>query len=244
MVRRLALIVYLLAMVATAAQAQWSDSTHYFIKLSSTNSINRANNKSAYLFNNGLGFSIRKERISLNWNNTWLYGQQDGSKTNNDFSATFDANFYRPARKFFYWGLANYNTSFSLKIRNQLLTGAGVAYSFFDTETAYLNLSDGFLFDTSSILQDDLPVDYQTIRNSFRLAYRFTVHSLLVLQGNNFYQPSLTDGADFNIRLNNNISFKLFHGLSLNAALTYNRVNRTDSENLLFTYGLSFERYF
>ncbi len=244
MTKRIAFIVYLLATVATAARAQWTDSTHYFIKLSSTNSINRAADKSAYLFNNGLGFSIRKTRTSLNWNNTWLYGQQDGTKTNNDFSTTFDANFYRPGRKFFYWGLANYNTSFSLKIRNQLLAGAGVAYSFFDTETAYLNLSDGFLFDTSSILQDDLPVHYQTIRNSFRLAYRFAIHSLVVLQGNNFYQPSLTDGSDFNIRLNNNVSFKLFRGLSLNAALTYNRINRTDSENLLFTYGLSFERYF
>lgn len=237
-------ILLLLISAVVDTQAQWNDSTHYFVKLSSTNSINQANSKSAYLFNNGLGFSIRKEHVSLNWNNTWLYGEQDGSKTNNDFSATFDANFYRSDKKFFYWGLANYNTSFSLKIKNQLLAGAGVAYSFFDTESAYLNLSDGFLFDTSSILEDGLPVQYETVRNSFRLAYRFAVHSLVVLQGNNFYQPSLTDGSDFNIRLNNDVSFALFRGLSIKAALTYNRVNRTGSENLLFTYGLSFERYF
>src|SRR5690606_30237238 len=120
----------------------------------STNSVNRANAQSAYLFNNGLRFSIQKERVSLNLNNTWLYGQQDGAKTNNDYSATFDANFYHPERRFFYWGLANYNTSFSLKIRNQVLAGAGVAYNFFDSETAYLNLSDGFLLDASSILED------------------------------------------------------------------------------------------
>ncbi|HWK58283.1 MAG TPA: DUF481 domain-containing protein [Parapedobacter sp.] len=244
MMKRIACILLLVASANTAAQAQSNDSTNYFIKLSSTNSINRANDKSAFLFNNGLGFSIRKERVSLNWNNTWLYGQQDGSKSNNDFSATFDANFYRPDRKFFYWGLANYNSSFSLKIKNQLLAGAGVAYSFWDTETAYLNLSDGFLFDTSSILEDDLPVHYQTVRNSFRLAYRFVFHSLVTLQGNNFYQPSLTDGTDFNIRLNNETSFALYSGLSIKAVLTYNRVNRTGSENLLFTYGVSFERYF
>lgn len=244
MMKRIACILLLLASAIAAARAQWSDSTNYFIKLSSTNSINRANDKSAFLFDNGLGLSIRKERVSLNWNNTWLYGQQDGTKSNNDFSTTFDANFYRPGRKFFYWGLANYNSSFSLKIKNQLLAGAGIAYSFLDTETAYLNLSDGFLFDTSSILEDDLPVHYQTVRNSFRLAFRFVVYSRVTLQGNNFYQPSLTDGSDFNIRLNNDAFFALYKGLSLKAAITYNRVNRTGSENLLFTYGISFERYF
>lgn len=244
MTKYIVCILLLLTSTLVDAQAQWSDSTHYFVKLSSTNSINRANSKSAYLFNNGFGFSIRKEHVSLNWNNTWLYGEQDGTKTNNDFSATFDANFYRSDKKFFYWGLVNYNTSFSLKIKNQLLAGAGVAYSFFDTESAYLNLSDGFLFDTSSILEDGLPVQYQTVRNSFRLAYRFAIHSLVVLQGSNFYQPSLTDGSDFNIRLNNDVSFALYRGLNIKAALTYNRVNRTGSENLLFTYGLSFERYF
>src|SRR5690606_29135702 len=116
--------------------------------------------------------------------------------------------------------------------------------SFFDSEPAYLNLSDGFLFDASSILDDELPVQCQTVRNSFRLAYRFAFHYLVVFLGNNFYQPSLTDGSDFNIRLNNDVSFALFRGLNLKAALAYNRVNRTGSENLLFTYGLSFERYF
>lgn len=244
MMIRITCMLLLVAAMSATARAQWGDSTNYFIKLSSTNSINRANDKSAFLFNNGVGFSIRKERVSLNWNNTWLYGQQDGTKSNNDFSTSFDANFYRPDRKFFYWGLANYNSSFSLKIKNQLLAGAGVAYSFWDTETAYLNLSDGFLFDTSSILEDDLPVHYQTVRNSFRVAYRFVVYSRVTLQGNNFYQPSLTDGSDFNVRLDNNASFALYKGLSLTAALTYNRVNRTGSENLLVTYGLSFERYF
>ncbi|SFC57193.1 Protein of unknown function, DUF481 [Parapedobacter composti] len=244
MTRKIIYCTLLLALASVAAQAQWTDSTHYYIQLSSTNSINRASDKSAYLFNNGLRFSIRKEYISLNLNNNWLYGKQDGTTTNNDYSATLDANFYRSGRRFFYWGLANYNTSLSLNIKNQLLAGAGVAYSFFDNETAYLNLSDGFLFDTSSILVDNRHVDYQTIRNSFRLAYKFVIKSLVVLQGSNFYQPSLRDGKDFNIRLNNDITFQLSRWLNLKAALVYNRVNRTRSENLLFTYGLSFERYF
>jgi len=244
MYRRIAYLFFLVWSAAITAQAQWSDSTHYFVQLSSTNSINRANARSAYLFNNGLRFSIRKERVTLNLNNNWLYGQQDGSKTNNDYSATFDANFYRPGRRFFYWGLANYNTSFSLHIKNQLLAGAGVAYSFFDSETAYLNLSDGFLFDASSIQVDDQNVHYQTIRNSLRLAYKFVIAERITFQGSNFYQPSMRDGSDYNLRLNNDLSFLLFRGFSLKAAITYNRINRTASENLLFTYGVAFERYF
>lgn len=233
---------YASGMVST--QAQWNDSTHYYVQLSSTNSINTASGKSAYLFNNGFRFSIQKERIRLNLNNNWLYGQQDGTKTNNDYSATFDANFYRPDKRFFFWGLANYNTSFSLNIKNQLLSGAGVAYSLIDSDAAYLNLSDGFLFDMSSIFIDDQLVRYQTVRNSFRLVYKFAIGSLIVVQGSNFYQPSLANVSDYNIKLNNDIAFLLNRWLSLKAALTYNRINRTSSENLLFTYGLSFERYF
>lgn len=227
-----------------SAHAQWTDSTHYLIQLSSTNSINRTTEKSAYLFQNSTRFSIRKERLTLNLYNNWLYGKQDGVKTNNDYSSALDANFYRPHRHFFYWGLLNYNTSFSLKIRNQLLAGTGVAYNFWDTETTYLNISDGFLFDASSILTNDLREDYQTVRNSFRLAYKFVFKGRLTVQGSNFYQPSLRNIGDYNIRLNNDLSFLLFSGLHLKAALTYNRINRTTSENLLFTYGVSFERYF
>ncbi|SKB82762.1 Protein of unknown function, DUF481 [Parapedobacter luteus] len=244
MVKRITCIVVVCCSVVAAACAQWTDSTHYYVQLSSTNSINKANNQSAFLFNNGLRFSIQKERIRLNLNNNWLYGQQDSVKTNNDYSASFDANFYRANKRFFYWGLANYNTSYSLRIKNQLLTGAGVAYSMLDNDVAYINISDGLLFDASSILENDIPIHYQTIRNSFRLVYKFTIKQFVILQGTNFYQPSLTSGADFNIRLNNDISFQLNRWLSLKAALTYNRINRTDSENLLFTYGLAFERYF
>ena len=239
----LALSLLYLVIVARAA-AQPNDSTAYYLQLSSTNSINRANAKSAYLFNNGLRFSIQKERIRLNWNNNWLYGQQDGNKTNNDFSSAFDANFYLPDRKWFYWGLANYNSSYSLKINSQLLAGAGMAYSLFDSEAAYLNISDGFLFDMSSILESDLPLHYQTVRNSFRLAYKFVVASFIVLQGSNFYQPSLLRASDYNIRLSNDLALPLNRWLSLKASIVYNRINRTDSENLLFTYGVAFERHF
>src|SRR5690606_36140327 len=98
-----------------------------------------------------------------------------------------------------------------------------------DSETAYLNLSDGFLFDASSILVDDQNVHYQTIRNSLRLAYKVIIAERITFQGSNFYQPSMRDGSDYNLRLNNDLSFLLFRGLSLKAILTYNRINRTAS---------------
>lgn len=223
--------------------AQVQDST-YYLQLSSTNSINKTNDNSAYLLNNGLRFSITKEKIKLNFNNSWLYGRQDGSQSNNDFSSSLDFNIYRKDRRLFYWGLANYNTSFSLNIRNQLLAGAGIAYNIIDTDNVFINLSDGFLYDASSIFENEVPVDYQTARNSLRLLYRFALKEFIVVQGSNFYQPSLTDAADFNIKMSNDVAFKLNRWLSLNASLIYNRINRTDRENLLFTYGIAFERYF
>ncbi|MCL4641467.1 MULTISPECIES: DUF481 domain-containing protein [Olivibacter] len=226
------------------AHGQTQDSTNYYVQFSSTNSINKTNDKSAFLLNNALRFSIAKERIKLNFNNNWLYGRQDGSQSNNDFSSSLDFNIYRKDLRFFYWGLANYNTSFSLKIRNQLLAGAGVAYNLIDKNEVFLNISDGFLYDASSILENELPIDYQTVRNSFRLLYKFVFKELIIIQGSNFYQPSLTDAADFNIKLNNDIAFKLNKWLSLKGSLVYNRINRTDRENLLFTYGVAFEKYF
>src|SRR5690606_15609148 len=115
--------------------AQFTDSTQHLVNFTSTNSINRADGKSAYLFNNGLRFAMQKESIRLNFNNNWLYGNQNRELTNNDFSSSLDVNLYKTFPNFFYWGLLNYNTSFSLKIRNQMLTGAGVAYNFFDDDT-------------------------------------------------------------------------------------------------------------
>lgn len=237
-------ILLILVLMWSFTQAQMTDSTHHYLQLSSTNSINKTNDKSAFLLNNGLRFSIEKERVRLNFNNNWLYGKQDGSLSNNDFSSALDINFYQRQSRFFYWGLLNYNTSYSLNIRNQLLGGFGAAYSFFDTEIAYLNLSDGFLYDASSILEEEIGVNYQTIRNSFRLAYKFVIKEIIVFQGSNFYQPSLKKVRDFNIKLNNDVALRLNKWISLKAALTYNRINRTDRENLLFTYGVAFERYF
>jgi hypothetical protein len=65
-----------------------------------------------------------------------------------------------------------------------------------------------------------------------------------VVHGSNFLQNSLTNGADFIIRANNGASVKLNQWLSVVTSVTYNQYSRTSRDNLLFTYGLTAERYF
>lgn len=229
---------------AARAQGQFSDSVHNRVQLGSTNSINKTDGGSAYLSNNTLRYTLQHRDIQLNFHNNWLYGKQNQALTNNDFSSSLDFNLYKTFPGFYYWGLLNYNTSYSLQVRNQLLAGAGIAYNFYDTDSTYLNISNGLLYDASSLIINEHRTDYHTIRNSLRLSYRFVIKRLVVVSGNNFWQPSLRDAEDFSIRLNNSIGFKLNEWLSLTGSLAYNRVNLTRRENLLYTYGLNFDYYF
>lgn len=227
------------------ALAQFNDTTNYHTAYLSSGSINKTNDGTAYLLNNAFKFNMKKKDISLNFNNNWIYGKQNGNQSNNDFSTALDFNLYKTFPHFFYWGLANYNTSYSLKINNQLLAGLGVAYSFFDSPNTYLNISNGILFDTSDLMLADNTRDvYQTYRNSFRLQFRFNIKDRVVIDGSNFLQNSLDRGSDYIIRSTTNLSFKIQKWLSLTTSLNYNRVNRTNSENLLFTYGLTVEKWF
>jgi hypothetical protein len=239
-------IVLLVAILScSAAYAQFNDTTHYHTAFLSSGSINKTNDGTAYLLNNAFKFNVKKKSVSLNFTNNWIYGKQNGNVSNNDFSTALDFNLYKTFPHFFYWGLANYNTSYSLKINNQLLAGAGVAYSLFDSENAYLNISDGILFDTSDLMLANNTRDvYETYRNSFRLSFKFNIKNRVIIDGSNFLQNSFDRGSDYIIRSNTNLSFKLQKWLSLTTSLNYNRVNRTNSENLLFTYGLTIEKWF
>lgn len=235
-------VVFILT--AGQAQGQFSDSVHHRVQLTSTNSINKTDGGSAHLFNNALRYTLRHRDIQLNFHNNWLYGKQNRALTNNDFSSSLDFNLYKTFPGFYYWGLLNYNTSYSLQVRNQVLAGAGIAYNFYDTDSTYLNISNGLLYDASSLIINENRTDYQTIRNSLRLSYRFVIKRLVVVSGTNFWQPSLRDSEDFSLRLNNSIGFKLNEWLSITGSLAYNRVNLTGRENLLYTYGLNFDYYF
>lgn len=233
--------ILFLCLCCQFALAQYNDTTHYHVVLSAAGSINKTNTDKAYLLNNSLNFGVKKHSIVLNSTNTWVYGKQNAALTNNDFSSSLFFNLYKTFKHFYYWGLLNYNTSYSLKVNNQLLAGAGIAYSLLDKKDAYFNISDGILYDQSNLLAN---VNYHTYRNSFRLQYHFVVKALITLDGSNFVQSSLSDGNDYIIRSNTTLGFKLRKWISLTTALTYNKMNITRSDNLNFTYGLVLDKYF
>ncbi len=225
--------------------AQFTDTTHYYAGYQSTGSVNKTNDGDSYLLNNAVKLGIRKKSISLNASNTWVYGKQDRNLTNNDFSSSLDFNLYKTLPHLFYWGLANYNTSYSLKINNQLLTGLGIAYNLIDKKNTLLNISNGILYDKSDLYLNDTTRDvYHTFRNSLRLLFRFNVHNIIIADGSGFLQNSLNDKNDYIIRSNANLSLKLMKWLSFTTSFSYNRQNRTQRENLMLSYGLTLERYF
>lgn len=239
------LCLLFLIFLQNLAFGQFNDSTQYHALFNSTGSINRAKDGSSYLLNNQVRFEIKKKKVLLNFGNNWAYGKSNSTLTNNDFTSSLDFNLYGKRRDFYYWGLATYNTSYSLRINNQLLSGAGIAYSIVDRPNAYLNISDGILYDLSDLhLNDSTRVNYHTYRNSLRLQFRFIIKELLSLDGGTFWQPSLTRKRDYNIRSSFSLGFKLNSWLSLNTSLAYNKIEVTNSENLLMTYGLKLEKWF
>lgn len=223
------------------ALAQFNDTTNYHLVLSSAGSVNKTDNATAYLLNNSLNFGIKKKSVVLNSSNTWIYGKQNNSLTNNDFSSSLFFNLYKSIPHFYYWGLLNYNTSYSLKINNQILAGAGVAYSVVDRKNVYVNLSDGALYDQSNLLGN---LNYHTWRNSFRLQFHFAAGDLVTLDGSNFLQSAFANADDYIIRSTTTLGLKLKKWISLTTSLTYNKMNITGSDNLVFTYGLTLDKYF
>jgi hypothetical protein len=165
--------------------------------------------------------------------------------TNNDFTSTLDFNLYKTLPHFYYWGLANFDKSFSLKINQRLQVGLGVAYNVLDRQNAFINISDGIIYESSDLkLNDTSSTVYKTYRNSFRFRHRFVINEIIVLEGTNFLQNSLTYKNDYIIKAVNSVSVKLRKWLSFTTSTTYNRIQRTNRENLLVTFGLTAEKYF
>lgn len=239
------LFLFFMLCRAFTGMAQFNDSTHYYVSYGSTGIINQTNDGKSYVLNNNFKFNVRKKSISLNATNSWIYGQQDRNLTNNDFISSLDFNLYKGPRHFFYWGLLNYTSSFSLKINDQLQTGAGGAYDIIDRKFAYLNVSDGLLYEKSNLLLNDTTRDvYSTARNSFRLRFRFEIQQLFVIDGTSFVQNSLSHSSDYIVKSITNFSVKLRKWLSFTTSVNYNRLNRTQRETLLLNFGLTAEKYF
>jgi hypothetical protein len=229
-----------------SASAQFNDSTHHYVNYVSTGTINKTNEGSSYVLNNALRFSISKKEYSLNTTNSWVYGKSLSNLSNNDFFSALDGNLYKTLDHFYYWGLASYEKSFSLKINHRLQAGVGIGYSIVDREVLRLILSDGVLYERGNLY--DTPEEganqYEVLRNSFRLKFRAVIRDVIVLESTDFLQHALSDRKDYIVKSITGLSVKLKKGLSITGAITYNKLSKTKRENLLVTYGLTYERYF
>lgn len=224
---------------------QFSDSVQHYVKVNAAGIINQAPTGSSYVLSNTLNFNVLKKSIALNTAAAWVYGVNQHSVSNNDLATHADLNFFRKGKKLSYWTLVNFDKIYSLRINYRLQAGAGVSYNFTDSPYLRINISDGLLYEAGDIKEGNTEHNtYSVPRNSFRLLYRWHIQNRLTVTGIHFYQPSLLSAKDYIIQSTNNVSVKLYQWLSLNANLVYNKATNTNRENLLITYGLSFEKYF
>ena len=221
-----------------------SDSIRFHLAITSTGSLNQSDNTNTYLMNNALRLNAVHRLFSVNLFSSYVYGLSAQSLTNNDVIASIDGNYYQPHTKFFYWILVNYTSSYSLKIKGLFQSGAGAAYAFIKTKTNRLNISDGVLYEKDNLYIDTLHDIYSTFRNSFRLAFKWTVINKVVFEGSNFIQNSFSNKNDYIIRSNLVLAINLNKWFSLTSAFIYNRFNRTGQQNTLLTYGLRIEKDF
>ncbi|MFT4094370.1 MAG: DUF481 domain-containing protein, partial [Niabella sp.] len=214
-------IVFLISLYQFA-NGQFTDSTTMHARLNSGGSINKTNDGSSYLLNNNAQFNIRKKRTSFNSSAGWLYGESPDKLTNNDFVLSSTINLYRHFADFYYWGLINYTSSYSLNIKGQGQIGIGVAYNFFNTPNIWLNVSNGIVGERSKIIEGDSAiVTYQTIRNSLRIQFQYKMGDHFLFRTSNFFQPSFQYIRDHIISSDSELSYKLWKGLNLNMKLTY-----------------------
>jgi hypothetical protein len=234
-------------MMPVAGFSQFSDTVNYYVNFLGTGNLNRTNTTgSSYLLNNALQFQVNKKKFSINSMASHIYGKNPKSKTNDDFLGILNLDILKGVQKFYYWGLTSYEKSFSLKLDKRFQAGAGVGYTFINTDKTSLEISDGVLFETTDLSIPDShgETSYQTVRNSLRLKYRFIIKDIFRFDGIDFYQPSFSDGNDYILKLNANFSIKLYKWLNFTTSFNYNRQNVTSTENLFMSYGLSMEKYF
>lgn len=228
------------------AYGQFNDTTNYYVNAASTGIINKTNDGSSYVLNNIIKFNLYRKAISINTTNSWIFGEQQSIRTNNDLLSSVDFSLYKTIRNLYYWGLASYEKNLSLKINNRLQTGLGIGYNLVDKDHIIIVLSNGILYEKTNLynLETIENPDYQILRNSFRIKFRIIINEIIVLDGTDFLQHSLADRKDYIIRSNTNLSVKLWKMISLTASLTWNKLNQTRRENLLCNFGLRAEKYF
>lgn len=239
----LPVLIFLLS--APQIQAQFNDSTHYMAAVTANGNFNQTNDGLTMLYNNSIRFGTKFDRFHFNSSGSWLYGKNPQKVSNNDWNALMDFNLFSNHPPFYYWGLFNFTSSLSLGINHQFQSGLGVAYRFLDKQNFNFSISNGILYELSNVKTADTDeLVYQTFRNSLRVRLNYTYKDIVKASGVMFYQPSLNYRKDYIITSNANIQVKIWKWVSLNTTLSYNKVSRTNKENIIFTYGIIAERFF
>lgn len=224
---------------------QFNDSVHHHFTFSSTGIYNKTKELKSFVLSNSAGYETSKKKIAFNTFASWIYGNQNKQLSNNDVSAGANIDYLKGIKPLYYWALLNFDESYSLKINYRFQSGAGAAYTFAKEKNFDLSVSDGFVYETSDLTDARIGRDiYQTVRNSLRVKYRWAYNDRFILEGSNFIQPSVLSLKDYIVKLNNKLSVKLNKWLAINASMDYNKISRTNRENILLTYGLTVEKYF
>ncbi|PZR27663.1 MAG: hypothetical protein DI535_09580 [Citrobacter freundii] len=231
--------------IANHAFSQFNDSVNYYLKYAATGTYNKTNDGRSYIFNNGVSFTMNKKKATLNSSNSWIYGKSNSNLTNNDFSSALNFDLLKNMQRLYYWGLGTYTTSYSLKINHQFQGGIGIGYNIFNRKDLELVVSNGVLYETNNLeLAPQVRDKYNTFRNSLRIKFHLTIKDLIVLDTWDYWQPSLANFDDYIIRSSSTLTLKLRKWLGITTSLNYNRLSRTNRENLLLNFGLTAETYF
>lgn len=238
-------LLFIFLFYTATLSAQFNDSTHYLAAAQSTGTFNKTNDGYTSLYNNSLRYGMKFNSFVMNANSSWVYGKTPSKLSNDDWNTTLDFNLYKTFPHFYYWGLLNYTSSYSLKIDNQFQGGLGLAYRIYDRPHIRLSISNGILYETSRIIQEQGNyLEYETFRNSLRLQFNYSYKELIKLRAVGFYQPSLSYKNDYIINANASVNIKIWKWLQFSTTATYNKVSRNRRENFILTYGLVAERYF
>lgn len=238
--RVLSFFIFLFSLSAVKAQTINKDTVIYSVHASSTGSFSKTNDLNSFLLNNVFRFGLTKGKFTFQNSDGWIYGEQSGVKINNDFTSVLDGDWSKNTTKFYFWGLGTFDKSYSLKINYRYQVGVGPGYTIVRNDRVRVIISDGIMFEQGDVTDSELgPISYSTWRNSLRLKYHWLITNVVSFDGTGFVQPSLSHKHDNIIRYTTTLSIKLRKWLSLTSSLTYNRLTRTDRENLVFTYGIA-----
>lgn len=229
-----------------AQQETEKNTTYHTFQINTGGNYSQSSAKKvSMMFNNKLGYSVSKDKLVLNANASWVYETQNKTLSKNDFNFTLDFNYYfNEFKRFYGWGLNNYETAYSLKINHKYQAGVGLAYELIDDDVWFLRLSNGLLWETSNIIDAGEQLLYETWRNSFRLQFRAHYYEKIQFKYTGFWQPSIIDFDDQLLKMNAQLLIKIWKELDFKLEGQYNMVTRTKQENMLFTYGFSYKILF